>query len=70
MDDLEPDDESVDTPLVSPFLDSNNDSDDGKVLNKLEEYAIGLLFELGKVGRGRGRWWVVVAWGKNGGKWG
>ncbi|GJR67037.1 hypothetical protein Tco_0013102 [Tanacetum coccineum] len=34
MDDLEPDDESVDTPLVSPFLDS----DDGEVLNKLEEY--------------------------------
>ncbi|GJU87252.1 hypothetical protein Tco_1294798 [Tanacetum coccineum] len=38
MDDLEPDDESVDTPLVSPFLDSNNDSDDGEVLNELEEY--------------------------------
>nr|GEW98295.1 hypothetical protein [Tanacetum cinerariifolium] len=38
MDALEPDDESVDTPLVSHFLDSNNDSDDGEVLNKLEEY--------------------------------
>ncbi|GKC39630.1 hypothetical protein Tco_1052014 [Tanacetum coccineum] len=38
MDDLEPNDESVDTPLVSPFLDSNDDSDDGEVLNKLEEY--------------------------------
>ncbi|GKC38363.1 hypothetical protein Tco_1050747, partial [Tanacetum coccineum] len=34
MDDLESDDESVDTPLVSSFLDS----DDGKVLNELEEY--------------------------------
>ncbi|GJS26585.1 hypothetical protein Tco_0487205 [Tanacetum coccineum] len=38
MDDLKPDDESVDTPLVSPFLDSDDDSDDGEVLNELEEY--------------------------------
>ncbi|GJV52357.1 hypothetical protein Tco_1448098 [Tanacetum coccineum] len=38
MDDLDPDDESVDTPLVSPFLDLDDDSDDGEVLNKLEEY--------------------------------
>ncbi|GKA92333.1 hypothetical protein Tco_0814258 [Tanacetum coccineum] len=33
MDDLEPDDESVDTPLVSLFLDSDDDSDDDEVLN-------------------------------------
>ncbi|GJS61421.1 hypothetical protein Tco_0656205 [Tanacetum coccineum] len=39
VNDLELDDESVDTPLVSPFLDSDNDSDDGEVLNKLEEYS-------------------------------
>ncbi|GJX64990.1 hypothetical protein Tco_0299333 [Tanacetum coccineum] len=38
MDDHEPDDKSVDTPLVSPFLDSDDDSDDGEVLNELEEY--------------------------------
>ncbi|GJW86902.1 hypothetical protein Tco_0162242 [Tanacetum coccineum] len=38
MDDLESDDESVDTPLVSPFLDSDDDSDDGEVLNELDEY--------------------------------
>ncbi|GJR35717.1 hypothetical protein Tco_1211401 [Tanacetum coccineum] len=38
MDDLEPDDESVNTPLVSPFLDSDDDSNDGEVLNELEEY--------------------------------
>ncbi|GJW09062.1 hypothetical protein Tco_1571485 [Tanacetum coccineum] len=38
LDDLDPDDESVDTPLVSPFLDSDDDSDDGEVLNELEEY--------------------------------
>ncbi|GJS02016.1 hypothetical protein Tco_0318524 [Tanacetum coccineum] len=37
VDDLEPDDESVNTPLFSPFLDSNDDSDDGEVLNELEE---------------------------------
>ncbi|GJR87074.1 hypothetical protein Tco_0211085 [Tanacetum coccineum] len=37
-DNLEPDDESVDTPLVSPFLDSDDDSDDDEVLNELEEY--------------------------------
>ncbi|GKA60966.1 hypothetical protein Tco_0760373 [Tanacetum coccineum] len=33
-----PDDESIDTPLVSPFLDLDDDSDDGEVLNELEEY--------------------------------
>nr|GEU94410.1 hypothetical protein [Tanacetum cinerariifolium] len=38
MDDLKLDDESVDTPLVSPFLDSNDDSDDGEVINEIEEY--------------------------------
>ncbi|GKF04147.1 hypothetical protein Tco_0034815, partial [Tanacetum coccineum] len=38
MDDLEPIDESVDTPLVFPFLDSDDDSDDGEALNELEEY--------------------------------
>nr|GEX37633.1 hypothetical protein [Tanacetum cinerariifolium] len=38
MNDLEFDDESVDTPLVYPFPHSNNDSDDGEVLNELSEY--------------------------------
>ncbi|GJY68335.1 hypothetical protein Tco_0471317 [Tanacetum coccineum] len=38
VDDFEPDDESVDTPLVYAFLDSDDDSDDGEVLNELEEY--------------------------------
>nr|GEV41357.1 hypothetical protein [Tanacetum cinerariifolium] len=38
VDDLVPDDELVDTPLVSPFLNSNDDPDDGEVLNELEEY--------------------------------
>ncbi|GJT78039.1 hypothetical protein Tco_1044764 [Tanacetum coccineum] len=38
MNDLESDDESVDTPLVSPFPHSDNDSDDGEVLNELIEY--------------------------------
>ncbi|GKC63057.1 hypothetical protein Tco_1095655 [Tanacetum coccineum] len=32
MNDLESKDELIDTPLVSPFLDSNGESDDGKVL--------------------------------------
>ncbi|GJR92743.1 hypothetical protein Tco_0264917 [Tanacetum coccineum] len=35
---LQSNDELVDTPLVSPFLDSDNDSDDGEVLNELYEY--------------------------------
>ncbi|GJR58496.1 hypothetical protein Tco_1500658 [Tanacetum coccineum] len=39
MDNPEPDDESVDTPLVSPFLDLDDDSDDGEVLNELKEYS-------------------------------
>ncbi|GJW85401.1 hypothetical protein Tco_0158546 [Tanacetum coccineum] len=44
MNNLESDDESVDTPLVSPFLHSDNDSDDGEVLNELSEYEnVGML---------------------------
>ncbi|GJW09063.1 hypothetical protein Tco_1571486 [Tanacetum coccineum] len=38
MNDLESDDESVNTPLVSPFPHSDNDSDDGEVLNESSEY--------------------------------
>ncbi|GKC73585.1 hypothetical protein Tco_1119468 [Tanacetum coccineum] len=42
--DLESDDESVDTPLVSPFPYSDNDSDDDEVLNELIEYEnVGML---------------------------
>ncbi|GJT80367.1 hypothetical protein Tco_1054709 [Tanacetum coccineum] len=42
--DLESDDDSVDTPLVSPFPNSDNDSDDGEVLNELIEYEnVGML---------------------------
>ncbi|GJV41944.1 hypothetical protein Tco_1420384 [Tanacetum coccineum] len=44
MNDLESDDESVDTPFVSPFPHSDNDSNDGEVLNKLIEYEnVGML---------------------------
>nr|GEU97368.1 hypothetical protein [Tanacetum cinerariifolium] len=38
MNNLESDDELVDTPFVSPFPHLDNDSDDGKVLNELSEY--------------------------------
>ncbi|GJV04962.1 hypothetical protein Tco_1338531 [Tanacetum coccineum] len=38
MSNLESDDESVDTPLVSPFPHLDNDSDDCEVLNELSEY--------------------------------
>ncbi|GJT16545.1 hypothetical protein Tco_0875251 [Tanacetum coccineum] len=38
MDDLESEDEFIDTPLVSPFLDSDDESDDGEALNELDEY--------------------------------
>ncbi|GJW79818.1 hypothetical protein Tco_0143793 [Tanacetum coccineum] len=38
MDDLESDNESIDTPFVSPFLDSDNELDDRDVLNELDEY--------------------------------
>ncbi|GJY48033.1 hypothetical protein Tco_0437989 [Tanacetum coccineum] len=37
MDDLESEDELIDTPIVSPFLDSDNELDDGEVLNELDE---------------------------------
>ncbi|GJX15300.1 hypothetical protein Tco_0207058 [Tanacetum coccineum] len=44
MNDLESNNETVDTPFVSPFLDSDNDSDDGEVLNELYEYGnVGML---------------------------
>ncbi|GJU11067.1 hypothetical protein Tco_1133463 [Tanacetum coccineum] len=44
MNDLESDDKSVDTPLVSPFPRSDNDSYDGEVLNELIEYEnVGML---------------------------
>ncbi|GJX06290.1 hypothetical protein Tco_0194222 [Tanacetum coccineum] len=44
MNELESDDESVDTLLVSPFPYSDNDSDDGEVLNELIEYEnVGML---------------------------
>ncbi|GKE94296.1 hypothetical protein Tco_1579151, partial [Tanacetum coccineum] len=44
MNDLESNNEMVDTPFVSPFLDSDNDSDDGEVLNELYEYGnVGML---------------------------
>ncbi|GJX85355.1 hypothetical protein Tco_0336129 [Tanacetum coccineum] len=52
MDDLEPDDGLVDRPLVSPFLDSDDNSDDGEVLNELEEYGnAGKLCQKGSTGR-------------------
>ncbi|GJW94649.1 hypothetical protein Tco_0174321 [Tanacetum coccineum] len=38
MNDLEPEDELFNTPLVSPFLDSDENFDDGEVLSELEEY--------------------------------
>ncbi|GJS78415.1 hypothetical protein Tco_0728296, partial [Tanacetum coccineum] len=38
MNNLKSDNEAVDTPLVSPFPHSDNDSNDGKVLNELIEY--------------------------------
>nr|GEW22978.1 zinc finger, CCHC-type [Tanacetum cinerariifolium] len=41
---FESDDESVETPLVSPFPHSDNDSDNGEVLNELIEYEnVGML---------------------------
>ncbi|GKD20504.1 hypothetical protein Tco_1222207 [Tanacetum coccineum] len=44
MNDLESDDESVGTPLVSLFSHLDNDSDDGEVLNELIDYEnVGML---------------------------
>nr|GEU98176.1 retrotransposon Orf1 [Tanacetum cinerariifolium] len=37
-DDLESDNEYVDTPLISPFIDSDKELDDGEMLNELSEY--------------------------------
>ncbi|GKC68148.1 hypothetical protein Tco_1100746 [Tanacetum coccineum] len=49
MDDLELDDQSVDTPLVSPFSDSDDESDDSEVLNDLDEYGIAGNFYLNRI---------------------
>ncbi|GJS21340.1 hypothetical protein Tco_0449972 [Tanacetum coccineum] len=38
MNNLESEDELINTPLVSPFLDSDDESNDGEVLNELDEY--------------------------------
>ncbi|GJX63143.1 hypothetical protein Tco_0296043 [Tanacetum coccineum] len=38
MDDSESDTESYETPLVSPFLDYDDESDYGEVINELNEY--------------------------------
>ncbi|GJV58479.1 hypothetical protein Tco_1459484 [Tanacetum coccineum] len=38
MDELESDNEYIDTPLVSPFIDSDEELDDEEVLNELNEY--------------------------------
>nr|GEV44028.1 hypothetical protein [Tanacetum cinerariifolium] len=38
MDDLESDNDSLDTPLISPFLDLDDELDDGEVLNELDKY--------------------------------
>ncbi|GKA25464.1 hypothetical protein Tco_0711573 [Tanacetum coccineum] len=38
MDDLESKDKLIDTPLVLPFLDSDDKSDDGEVIDESEEY--------------------------------
>nr|GEW41641.1 homeodomain-like protein [Tanacetum cinerariifolium] len=46
MNDLESDDESMDTPLVPPFPHLDNDSDEGEVLNELSEYEnVGVLHQ-------------------------
>ncbi|GKC67638.1 hypothetical protein Tco_1100236 [Tanacetum coccineum] len=37
MDDLESEDELINTPFVSPFLDSDDESDYGEVLNELDK---------------------------------
>nr|GEW35429.1 retrovirus-related Pol polyprotein from transposon TNT 1-94 [Tanacetum cinerariifolium] len=41
--DLDPDDESVDTPLVYPFLDSDDDSDDGFKRRRQDFYGDGVI---------------------------
>ncbi|GJV91734.1 hypothetical protein Tco_1539547 [Tanacetum coccineum] len=38
MNDLESGDEQIDTPLISPFLDSDDESDNDEVIDELDEY--------------------------------
>ncbi|GJQ99199.1 hypothetical protein Tco_0522184 [Tanacetum coccineum] len=45
MDDLESDSKSNDMPLVSPFLDSDEELDDGEVINELNEYVSAVIIE-------------------------
>ncbi|GJU24959.1 hypothetical protein Tco_1163580 [Tanacetum coccineum] len=58
MNNLESDDESVDTPFVSPFPHSDNDSDDDEVLNELIEYEnVGMLRQERAINRFDGMTW-------------
>ncbi|GJZ02684.1 hypothetical protein Tco_0520645 [Tanacetum coccineum] len=49
MDDLESDNESIDTPFISPFLDSDDKLDDEEVLNELDEYGNDVNFYHNKI---------------------
>nr|GEX55069.1 protein kinase-like domain, concanavalin A-like lectin/glucanase domain protein [Tanacetum cinerariifolium] len=49
MDDSESDSEFNDTPLVYPFLDSDEESDDGEVINELNEYGNGWNFYCNRI---------------------
>ncbi|GJW93472.1 hypothetical protein Tco_0173144 [Tanacetum coccineum] len=49
MDNLESNNESIDAPLVSPFLDSDDELGDGEVLNELDEYGNAGSFYLNKI---------------------
>ncbi|GJU26981.1 hypothetical protein Tco_1165602 [Tanacetum coccineum] len=49
MDDSESDTKSNDTPLVSPFLDFDEESDDEEVINKLNEYGNAWNFYCNKI---------------------
>ncbi|GJV35705.1 hypothetical protein Tco_1408182 [Tanacetum coccineum] len=49
IDDSESDSESNDMPLVSPFLDFDEESDDGEVINELNEYGNAGNFYLNRI---------------------
>nr|GEY85868.1 hypothetical protein [Tanacetum cinerariifolium] len=49
MDDLESKDELIYAPLVSPFLDSDDELPDGEVLNELDEYGNARNFDRNRI---------------------
>ncbi|GJS04174.1 putative ribonuclease H-like domain-containing protein [Tanacetum coccineum] len=60
VDDSESDTKSYETPLISPFLDSDDESDDEEVINELNEYGNIWNFYLDRIINNHNLWDVII----------